>query len=272
MYLPGNQPEQVEILLERYHQLCQLPACEGLGQSWHLIAGTDCRAVIPAGQLIRIVQGALQVSLGDRVGLILQPGDLFTLPDAMDVWPLTYLCDDAAELQVIPVSTLYQTAHDPLLATQITQILLIQNTLLTMAYAAANRYGLRPSAGFQRLKAGSVIIPCGAPADEVFTLMRGAASVELEGVVVGHIQEGDIFGVLAALTDEPRSANVIAQTDVTLMSVPKDQFIRLIQAQPETFMQLLRTLSRQLRQLNQRLVGELRRSGPRLATSNGKSN
>lgn len=43
------------------------------------------------------------------------------------------------------------------------------------------------------------------------------------------------------------------------MSVPSDQFIRLVQAQPETFMRLLRTLSRHIAELNERLLSEIKR-------------
>ena len=257
MYLPGEQPRALEPLLERYERVCQ--TMEPItGSHLQLMPGSDCAAPLTAGQWVQVLQGAVEVRMGDRVAVILQPGDLFLIPPIEPDWPLAYVAVETGVISLLDRMALASALDDSDFARHLAELMMLQNTAMTLAYAAANRYGIRPKAGFQRLEAGTVLIESGSPPGEVFTLMRGRARVELDGVELGYIEEGDIFGVLSALTDSPRNATIVAETDVTLMAVPGDQFIRLVQAQPETFMRLLRTLSRQMGELNQRLVDALR--------------
>lgn len=258
MYYPGEQPSQVELLLEHYHTACDQLAQQLEGDGVQTFPGSRCEKVVPAGSLVRIHRGTLDVKLGDRVAMILQTGDLFTLPPLGD-WPLNYESEESGTLEIIPHKELEQRLADAAFARAFTRMLLLENQLLTLVYANANRYGLRPSAGFLRHQAGTRLIAHGTPSDQVYTLMRGRARVELEGRQVGTVEEGEIFGVLSALVDCPHTADVVAETDVTIMSVPSQEFIRLVQAQPETFMRLLRTLSRQIGELNRQLVDSLKR-------------
>ncbi len=264
MYFPGEQPSQIDDLLEAYDRLAQTIDLDPRGTRVPLLPGSDCRRIVPSGQLARVTRGSIEMRLGERIALLLQPGDYFLIPGRCPDWPLDYIAEGAGELQMIDPQALEAGLADPAVATRFTELLMLQTMILSLAYARANRYGIRPKAGFQRQSAGATLIQIGTPATEIYTLLRGQARVELDGIVVGHIEEGEIFGVLAALTDSPRSANVIAETDVTLMAVPADQFLRLVQAQPETFMRLLRTLSRQIAALNERLVEALRGERARL--------
>ena len=271
MYFPGDQLPQIDHLLETYGALCRAIDLPGGSQGVRVLPGCDCRQLVPAGQFARLTSGSIEVRLGERIAFILQPGDFFLFPKHCPDWPLDYIVEESGELDLVSGDRLNQALGDAVFANRFTELLMAQTLVMSLAYAAANRYGVRPKAGFQRQPAGATLIEFGTAANEIYTLMRGQARVELDGIVVGHIHEGEIFGVLAALTDSPRSADVIAETDVTLMAVPADQFIRLVQAQPETFMRLLRTLSRQIAELNQRLVNALRQARPSLkAVRNSK--
>lgn len=256
MYIPGDQPEQLDQLLDHYHQHCH--ALDGLPVSTTtpLLPGKDCDELMP-GQLIRIRDGVLDLIYDKRITLILQPGDVFQIPDLPDS-PLQLRSEDSGTLELIRQDGLQQALADNDFAYRYTQFLTCANQALILAFAASNRHGMRPQAGFRRISAGTVIVRQGAVSEEIYTLMRGHAIVRIGNTNVGSIHEGEIFGVLSALTDNTHSADVIAETDVTLMSVPQDEFIQLIQAQPETFMRLLRTLSRHIGELNERLLAALR--------------
>lgn len=271
MYFPGDQLAQIDHLLETYAALCRTIDLPGGGRDVRVLPGCDCSQLVPPGQFARLESGSIEVRLGERIAFILQPGDFFLFPKHCPDWPLDYVVEESGELDLVSGERLNEALGDGDFANKFTELLMAQTLIMSLAYAGANRYGVRPKAGFQRQPAGTILIEFGTTANEIYTLLRGQARVELDGIVVGHVQEGEIFGVLAALTDSPRSANVIAETDVTLMAVPADQFIRLVQAQPETFMRLLRTLSRQIAELNRRLVDALRQTRPTLkAVRNGK--
>ncbi|MFE8071372.1 cyclic nucleotide-binding domain-containing protein [Marinobacteraceae bacterium S3BR75-40.1] len=271
MYFPGEQPDQVELLLDRFHTTCEALSGDLAGDQLQTFPGSKCEEIVPPGSLVRIKRGTLDVKLGDRVAMILQSGDLFSIPD-LPQWPLRYESEESGTLELIPHTELGQRLHEHTFARRFTTLLLLENQLLTLVYANANRYGLRPSAGFLRHRAGTRLVTQGTPSDQVYTLMRGRARVELEGVQVGTVEEGEIFGVLSALVDSPHTAHVIAETDVTVMSVPSTEFIRLVQAQPETFMRLLRTLSRHIGELNRRLIDALRDHPNAGASSRSSSN
>lgn len=252
MYIPGDQPEALDALLDYYHGLCEsgptLP--EGLGLP--LLPGKNVEG-LAAGCTLQVQEGVVDLLYEGRIAIILQPGDLFTIPDQV-AWPISLRSEESGALRLITPNELQRALQSPEWAWFHTRLLTAQNQALTLAFAASNRHGIRPTAGFRRLKAGTVIIREATASDEVFTLMRGSARVEVGGHIVGRVEEGEIFGVLSALTDGNHSATVIAESNVTLMSVPSEEFISLIQAQPETFMRLLRTLSRHIDDLNRQLV------------------
>jgi CRP/FNR family transcriptional regulator, cyclic AMP receptor protein len=71
----------------------------------------------------------------------------------------------------------------------------------------------------------------------------------------GGIGEGEIFGVMAALTHCHRSASVRAKTRCAVVKVPKDQFIGLIKNHPGSVQALLMDMANTIANLNEQLVG-----------------
>ena len=256
MYIPGDQPDALDALLDHYHVLCRSRPALPAGISLPLLPGRDVEA-LTVGCTFEVRDGVLDLLYGDRIAIILQPGDIFSIPDQAN-WPITLRSEESGVLHVINPWDLQKALQYSDWAWRYTRLIMAQNQVLALGFAASNRHGVRPTAGFRRLRAGDVIIREATRSDEIFTLMRGNARVEVSGHRIGHVDEGEIFGVLSALTDCDYTATVIAETDVTLMSVPSDEFISLVQAQPETFMRLLRTLSRHIGDLNQQLVAALK--------------
>ncbi len=108
--------------------------------------------------------------------------------------------------------------------------------------------------GFQRICNGEVILKEGDVADTVYQLMSGSADVTVNGVGVGEILNGEIFGAMAVFTGELRNATVIAREDCQLLAIPKAQFVDLIRAQPETAITLLDNMSRRIKSLNSQVL------------------
>lgn len=261
MHLPGEYPESLDLLLDSCRAAGDVmhSYLQDTGRPVEIFPGNRCERVVPGGQLARLNRGHIELRLGERVGVVLQPGDWFMIPEQPD-WPLSYECEEAGTLSLIPPSALQNALRSDSFSQSLVRMLMLQNQALTLACTAASRYGARPAAGFRRFRAGEVVIEQDTLSDQVFTLMRGRARVEKSGVSVGSIVEGDIFGVFSALVDGHYTADVIAETDITVMSVPSNQFIQLVQAQPETFLRLLRTLSRNIQELNDRLIAEVRKN------------
>ena len=80
--------------------------------------------------------------------------------------------------------------------------------------------------------AGTTIIYRGDPGYSMFMILSGSAAATLtndEGVeyTLSTMKEGDIFGEIALLTGEPRTANVKAITDVRVIQMYQDVFNEL---------------------------------------------
>jgi serine/threonine protein kinase len=83
----------------------------------------------------------------------------------------------------------------------------------------------------ERFGPGDKIIRQGDQADFLYILQEGicSVSVEKEGKVhrIDRIYEGEIFGEMAIITGEPRSAHVDAETEVAVWKLSKDDFERV---------------------------------------------
>jgi CRP-like cAMP-binding protein len=85
----------------------------------------------------------------------------------------------------------------------------------------------------QRFKAGDAIVHEGEPADAFYVVKSGEASVMLGTQSLGadgdlRIRPGECFGEMALLADSPRTASVLALTDVTVWRLSRARFGALV--------------------------------------------
>ena len=67
-----------------------------------------------------------------------------------------------------------------------------------------------------------------------------------EAAVVAVLQINQIFGELALLNDEPRSATLRAKGDLKVMKISESMFMELIRESPGLALNVLRQLSQKL--------------------------
>jgi CRP-like cAMP-binding protein/di/tricarboxylate transporter len=96
------------------------------------------------------------------------------------------------------------------------------------------------------LDAGEVVFEAGGAGDALYVLRAGAAERRVAGSPIGAIQPPEIFGELALLTDEPRSASVIALTPLRLWVLPRARFRQLLRGEPELMFHLSAAIGQQL--------------------------
>ena len=141
-------------------------------------------------------------------------------------------------------------------ATRLWTRLLITYSGLMLRIAALNTTASTTATpGFQKFEPGEIIIQQGDRADYVFNMSSGVAEVLKDGVAVGRIGQGEIFGAMAALTHADRSATVKAKTACSVVKVPEDQFTDLIKSHPATIHSLLIDMANSIVNLNEHLVG-----------------
>ncbi len=110
----------------------------------------------------------------------------------------------------------------------------------------------------QSFEAGSTIFAQLDTSHDVDFVTEGRVRVTLysrsgKEVTFRDLGMGDMFGELAALDGEPRSAHVIALTPVTIASMSNADFHRLLRQHPDFALLVLKKLSNLVRALSERV-------------------
>jgi CRP-like cAMP-binding protein len=66
------------------------------------------------------------------------------------------------------------------------------------------------------------------------------------------MRDGDCFGELSLLTDQSRSTGAMARVDSFVISIPRDDFLRELSAEPEFMRRILETTAERLRVSSER--------------------
>jgi CRP/FNR family transcriptional regulator, cyclic AMP receptor protein len=103
--------------------------------------------------------------------------------------------------------------------------------------------------------AGTVLAAEGAGGHEFMVITDGKARVETAGVTLATLAPGDFFGEISLLDGGPRTATVVAETDLTAEVIGQREFGALIERAPHLAKSLLAGLAARLRAADLRLAG-----------------
>jgi CRP/FNR family transcriptional regulator, cyclic AMP receptor protein len=102
----------------------------------------------------------------------------------------------------------------------------------------------------QAFRAGSVIFREGDEAQELFVIKSGQVRIQIGNRTINELPADSIFGEMALIDGEPRSATAIAMTDVELVPVSEKQFLFLVSQTPYLALKVMRVLAQRLRATN----------------------
>jgi CRP/FNR family transcriptional regulator/CRP/FNR family cyclic AMP-dependent transcriptional regulator len=110
--------------------------------------------------------------------------------------------------------------------------------------------------------AGTVVTRTGEPGDSFFVIIDGTVAVQTPAGAANQLAPGDFFGEMSLLDGEPRSATIVATTDLRLLNVERSHFWRLLEETPDLIRRMLIILSRRVRHVEQTLNAMLRGATP----------
>jgi CRP/FNR family cyclic AMP-dependent transcriptional regulator len=104
----------------------------------------------------------------------------------------------------------------------------------------------------------SVILFEDDPGDALYIVSTGQVKVVLIGedgreVILSVLGDGDFFGEMSLIDDEPRSAHVIAMKDSRLLVLRREDFQAELEREPRIALKLLRVLVQRLRQADSKI-------------------
>ena len=97
---------------------------------------------------------------------------------------------------------------------------------------------------------GKTIFREGEQGDEFFVVVRGQVEIKSGNRWLETVGQNGIFGEMALIDDSPRSATVVALTDVTVAPIQEQQFLFMVKHTPFFALRVMRVLANRLRRQN----------------------
>lgn len=109
-----------------------------------------------------------------------------------------------------------------------------------------------------RAPKGRTVVEKGSGSTDVFFLLEGRAEVLLYSssgreVCVNDIGPGDMFGEIAVLDGAPRSASIVASSDLLIAAMSAKDFMRCVDSSPAAGVWLARRLASGMRRLTEQV-------------------
>ncbi len=258
MYFPDAQPDEIENTLLQIQELTE-SVLDGLDPYHDPIAINSTSDLYEGekspGTIFKIVEGTLHSSYQKRLLYFHETGDLIGIQNALRL-PAAHLSSETpCTLAPYKISDIFtHITNDTEKLQQWSRLVAAYGSIFMTALARFSNKTDRPTPGFLHFRAGDIIIQEGTKADCVYTIMDGEAEVSKGGVTVGDIGKEDIFGAMAVFTNTERTATVTAKTPCSVIAVPKNQFIDLIEYQPRMCLALIENLAETINSLNEKVL------------------
>lgn len=257
MYLSTKQSELMSELAAKLGALTEL-ICTPITpaeEPFRVAKSDDIFADIAPTRLLRLVEGQVDYYLQGKLVMHFEAGDLLGLPRSLNLPQGQFSCASPVELVAYERDALVEQANSDLkYQRNWTHFLVCSISYFEQALTQELRSEFQPAAGFLHFRSGETIIQQGDSADQVYTLLEGSANAVCDGVTVGQIHANEIFGALAVFTRQPRMASVVATNDCTVLAVRKEEFIALIEHQPQICLGLIEEMAAKINQLNSQLL------------------
>jgi two-component system, NtrC family, sensor histidine kinase HydH len=105
---------------------------------------------------------------------------------------------------------------------------------------------------------GEQIFKEGDPGDGIYIVKSGSVQISAmaagQHVVFARVPPGEVFGEMAVLDNQPRSAFASAETETTVFFLPREKLLGLLKGAPDLALNLLQELVARFREFNRQYL------------------
>lgn len=105
----------------------------------------------------------------------------------------------------------------------------------------------------QRLPAGHRFFAAGESGEEMYVVLSGEVEISLRGKILETVHAGGIFGEMALIDRQQRSADVLAKTDVKVAAIDRKRFLFLLTRNPYFAIEVMTVMTERLRAFDDKL-------------------
>jgi CRP-like cAMP-binding protein len=113
---------------------------------------------------------------------------------------------------------------------------------------------LKNMGAIKRFDEGEVICRENEVGYEMYLILQGTVSVVVSGKEVATLDTGSFFGEMSLLDGLPRSATIISNGDLIVLSIGTANFEKIITMEPTLAVKIMTTLSKRVRLQNELIV------------------
>jgi CRP/FNR family transcriptional regulator, cyclic AMP receptor protein len=106
----------------------------------------------------------------------------------------------------------------------------------------------------KKYAAGQTIIQAGTQGANMYVVLDGEVDIHVGTLEPSVGGPGTIFGEMALIDDDPRSATVIAKTDCRLLEIDRRRFESLVSETPYFALEVMHVMADRLRKTNARMT------------------
>ncbi len=197
------------------------------------------------GKLYRLIDGTLSYSRGDKVLFYFDPGDLVGVEQSLIGTTTKILSDFAVVVDVYDANDFLDAAHAaPELNRLWTEYLALNQGMLSALVGNLFKDEICAPPDINVFMEGQSIIEEGTRAESVHLLIDGSADVFIQGCPEDTVSRGELIGVVSALSGIPWSITVTAKEPCMVMSLPKENFLHLVESRPSAYLKQIEDMAR----------------------------
>ena len=107
---------------------------------------------------------------------------------------------------------------------------LLRNLKIFASLPAAPLETLARESSYVTVAPGTEIIRQGGDGDTYYAIVHGVVTIEIDGLEVSRLGEGEGFGEISLLHDTPRTATVAAVSETSLLGIDREAFLAAMRA------------------------------------------